>query len=242
MAEKNPKTQVAVMIQRFHRAVVVIAIAFCLCLPSILTPSTVAQGVNPAGAQPTVAPTAATSKAKTAADESFFAVVFSGGVMGIGIMIVLILLSIVSVYLVVDQAMALRKKDLVPPDLVENVRQLLAQGKLKDADQACREKPCPLSFVLVSGISEIEYGWPAVEKALEDSTAEQAARLYRKLEYLSVIGNIAPMILHIVSVTRTVNVRIVAVCGRILHVGSINGYTSFFFFGRVINRIEAALF
>ncbi len=194
MAEKNPKTQAAVMIQRFHRAVVVIAIAFCLCLPSILTPSTVAQGVNPAGAQPTVAPTAANSKAKTAADESFFAVVFSGGVMGIGIMIVLILLSIVSVYLVVDQAMALRKKDLVPPDLVENVRQLLAQGKLKDADQACREKPCPLSFVLVSGISEIEYGWPAVEKALEDSTAEQAARLYRKLEYLSVIGNIAPMI------------------------------------------------
>lgn len=74
------------------------------------------------------------------------------------------------------QAMALRKKDLVPAELVENVRQLLAHGKLKDADQACRERPCPLSFVLVSGISEIEYGWPAVEKALEDSTAEQAAR------------------------------------------------------------------
>ena len=82
----------------------------------------------------------------------------------------------------------------MPADLVESVRLLLAQGKLKDADAACREKPCPLSFVLVSGISEIEYGWPAVEKALEDSTAEQAARLYRKLEYLSVIGNIAPMI------------------------------------------------
>ena len=43
-------------------------------------------------------------------------------------------------------------------------------------------------------MSEIEFGWPAVEKALEDSTAEQAARLYRKLEYLSVIGNIAPML------------------------------------------------
>jgi biopolymer transport protein ExbB len=47
---------------------------------------------------------------------------------------------------------------------------------------------------LASGIAEIEFGWPAVEKALEDSLSEQAARLYRKLEYLSLIGNLAPML------------------------------------------------
>jgi biopolymer transport protein ExbB len=148
-----------------------------------------AQG-TPAGA---VAP-AKPLPAAGAADDTFFEIVFSGGFMGITIMVLLILLSVVAVYLVVDQAMALRKKELVPADVVENVRQLLSQGKLKEADQMCRERPCPLTFVLVSGISEIEYGWPAVEKALEDSTAEQAARLYRKLEYLSVIGNIAPML------------------------------------------------
>src|ERR671914_570403 len=33
-----------------------------------------------------------------------------------------------------------------------------------------------------------------VEKAMEDATAEQAARLFRRIEYLSVIGNIAPMV------------------------------------------------
>jgi len=106
----------------------------------------------------------------------------------------LILMSIVALYLIVDQMLSLKRKDLLPADLSENVRQLLAQGKLKDADQACRERPCPLSFVLISGIAEIEFGWPAVEKALEDSLGEQAARLYRKLEYLSVIGNLAPML------------------------------------------------
>jgi biopolymer transport protein ExbB len=136
----------------------------------------------------------ATGNKPQAADDTFLEIVFSGGIMGIGIMVLLILLSIVAVYLVIDQAMGLRKKELVPPDIVEGVRTLLAQGKLKEADQMCRDRPCPLTFVLVSGISEIEYGWPAVEKAIEDSAAEQAARLYRKLEYLSVIGNIAPML------------------------------------------------
>ena len=33
-----------------------------------------------------------------------------------------------------------------------------------------------------------------MEKALEESLAEQAARLYRKVEYLSVIGSLAPML------------------------------------------------
>ncbi len=130
----------------------------------------------------------------SAADDTLLEIIFSGGVLGISIMVVLILLSIVSVYLVVDQAIALRRKDLLPADLMESVRQLLAQGKLSEADRLCREKPSPLSFVLLNGIAEIEFGWPAVEKALEDSTAEQAARLYRKLEYLPVIGNLAPMI------------------------------------------------
>lgn len=199
MADTNP-SQTSIVIQRFNRVIIVVAIAFCLSLPSILTKTVVAQG-NPPAASTSAASAPATQVATAppqaknkAAEESLLAVIFSGGIMGIGIMIVLILLSIFSVYLVVDQAMALRKKELVPADLVETVRQLLAQGKLQDADQACRKRPCPLSFVLVSGMSEIEYGWPAVEKALEDSTAEQAARLYRRLEYLSVIGNIAPMI------------------------------------------------
>ena len=51
-----------------------------------------------------------------------------------------------------------------------------------------------LAFVLLHGISELEFGWNSVEKSLEDALAEQSARLFRKIEYLSVIGNIAPMV------------------------------------------------
>ena len=48
--------------------------------------------------------------------------------------------------------------------------------------------------MLIQGLAEVEGGWSAVEKALEDATAEQSARLFRKLEYLSVLANIAPMV------------------------------------------------
>ncbi|MBM3966401.1 MAG: MotA/TolQ/ExbB proton channel family protein [Planctomycetes bacterium] len=158
--------------------------------PSVAQPTS----VPPNAATPNAVPVASPPKDSGAADDTLFEIIFSGGILGIGIMLALILMSIVAMYLIVDQMLSLKRKDLIPADLSENVRQLLSQGKLKDADQACRERPCPLSFVLISGIAEIEFGWPAVEKALEDSLGEQAARLYRKLEYLSVIGNLAPML------------------------------------------------
>jgi biopolymer transport protein ExbB len=135
-----------------------------------------------------------TTEGAAASDDTFLSIVFSGGWSGILIMVSLILLSLLAVYLIVEQAMFLRRQNIAPQDLGEGVKQLLAQGKVKDADTLCRSKPCPLAFVLVSGIAEIEFGWPAVEKALEETLAEQAARLYRKVEYLSVIGNIAPML------------------------------------------------
>lgn len=121
-------------------------------------------------------------------------IIFSGGPIGIVIMLCLIGLSLTAAYLVFENALSIRKQELLPAGLDERVRQLLIAGKLAEADQACQSQPCFLSFILRHGLAEIEGGWSEVEKALEDATAEQAARLFRRIEYLSVIGNIAPML------------------------------------------------
>ncbi len=47
---------------------------------------------------------------------------------------------------------------------------------------------------MISGLAELDLGWKEVEKAVEEALAEQSARLMRRIEYLSVIGNIAPMV------------------------------------------------
>ena len=92
--------------------------------------------------------------------DSFLSIIFSGGVLGISIMLALIALSLITVYLIVEQALTLRRKDITPSHFSEEVRQLLTQGRLKEADQLCREKPSPLAFIIASGIAEVEFGWP----------------------------------------------------------------------------------
>jgi biopolymer transport protein ExbB len=128
------------------------------------------------------------------APSGFLEIVFSGGVIGISIMVVIILLSVAMVALAIENMLTIRRETLIPPTLQETATKQLAAGQVAAVDQACREQPSFLAFVVHAGLSEMEHGWSAVEKAMEDATAEQAARLMRRIEYLGVIGNIAPML------------------------------------------------
>ena len=129
-----------------------------------------------------------------AAQKGFFGILFSGGVTGAVLVFVLLALSMLAAYLVFEQLLAIRRSELMPDGLHDKVYQALLNGSIPDAEMACRQNPSFLSFVLLQGISEIEYGWSSVEKAIEDALSEQSSRLFRKVEYLNVIGNIAPMV------------------------------------------------
>ncbi|MEM6331441.1 MAG: MotA/TolQ/ExbB proton channel family protein [Planctomycetota bacterium] len=121
-------------------------------------------------------------------------ILFAGGVTGLLIVLLLAALSMIALALAVEHLLTLRTGVLAPEGLAERFTQQLTDGSLPGAAQACDRQPSFLAAILRTAISEAEGGWPAVEKALEDATAEQAARLMRKIEYLSVIGNIAPMV------------------------------------------------
>jgi biopolymer transport protein ExbB len=108
--------------------------------------------------------------------------------------VLIMVLSIAAVALVIEHLMTIREPVLMPPGLGDEVRTLLSAGKLAPARQRCHSEPSFLAYVLEAGLAEADGGWPAVEKAMEDATADQSARLFRKIEYLSVIGNIAPML------------------------------------------------
>lgn len=132
---------------------------------------------------------------ETDAPRGIVQIIFSGGPIGFLIILLLLSLSMLAAYLVFENVLSIRRDRIIPPELGGKVRKALSAGRADVAEKACREEPSLLAFVLSAGMSEIEGGdWSAVEKGLEDALAEQAARLFRRVEYLSVIGNIAPMV------------------------------------------------
>jgi biopolymer transport protein ExbB len=117
-------------------------------------------------------------------------IIASGGLVGL----VIFVLSVTAVAFAVKFFLDLRPKKIVPEDLAAELRELLANGQLQAALDLCKSKPCSLASVVSAGLLENDGDWNDIEKTLEDAIAEQAAGYFRKIEILSVIGNIAPML------------------------------------------------
>ncbi len=121
---------------------------------------------------------------------SFWQIVRASGVIGL----VIFALSVAGTALAIEHALSIRRSVLIPPGLVDEVRSAFAAGQVTRLAQGAELGKSALGRVVAAGLSELEFGWPSAEKAMEEALAEEAARLYRKVEYLSVIGNLAPML------------------------------------------------
>jgi biopolymer transport protein ExbB len=171
---------------RVATLIVVLALAGCFVPRAVAQAPAVVGGAN--GGNASESQPAVTQKL------TIWQIIFSGGPLGIANMVVLIALSITALALVADDLRLVRRSLLVPDGLSEDVRRLVSAGELAQAESQCLGRPSLLSAVILHGLSEAESGWSDVEKAMEDGLGEQAARLFRRIEYLNVIGNIAPMV------------------------------------------------
>ncbi|HSG69331.1 MAG TPA: MotA/TolQ/ExbB proton channel family protein [Planctomycetaceae bacterium] len=114
----------------------------------------------------------------------------AGGYIGM----VIAALSVVLIALIIEHLISIRKGALMPPNLAPQVHALIAQRQFKQAEDLCRQNPSLLGEILQAGLSEVGLEYSDIEKSMEDASVEQSSRLLRKIEYLSVIGSIAPML------------------------------------------------
>ena len=113
---------------------------------------------------------------------------------GGGVGVVIGALSVGMAALVFEYLISLRKGATIPRKLAERLRELIGQRQFKQAADECRQSRSLLGLVVGAGLAEVDSGYAAVEKAMEDACAQHAGRLYRKIDYLSVIGTLSPML------------------------------------------------
>jgi len=139
--------------------------------------------------QAEVAP-AGLSETTSRSGASFWEILRASGIIGLTIL----LLSVAGLALVVEHAVTIRRASLLPAEFVQEIEGVIRTGQIAQVVEAVRSQNNSLARVLSAGLAEIDLGWNSVEKAMEEALAEESARLYRKVEYLSVIGNVAPML------------------------------------------------
>jgi biopolymer transport protein ExbB len=113
---------------------------------------------------------------------------------GGGVGVVIGALSVGMAALVFEYLISLRRGATIPRQLAERLQELITQKQFKQAADECRDNGSLLAHVIGAGLGEVDAGYAAVEKAMEDACAQHAGRLYRKIDYLSVIGTLSPML------------------------------------------------
>lgn len=122
--------------------------------------------------------------------DSIWSIILAGGSVGW----VIILLSVAAGALTVDLLLTVRRRTLITQELADRLFHLVKSGDRAKAIELCQANPGFLSNVVLPALMQPWSRWDYVEKAAEDALAEQAGRLYRKIDWLSLIGNIAPML------------------------------------------------
>jgi biopolymer transport protein ExbB len=120
---------------------------------------------------------------------TMFELIMKGGVVG-GL---IILLSCMALGLVIDYAITIRRARLAPVEDISTFKDLVEKKDFAGVNALAKEKPTFLSDVLTAGLAEINLGYPAMIKAMEDKAEAHTARQARRIEHLNVIGNISPM-------------------------------------------------
>ncbi len=118
------------------------------------------------------------------------------------------------IYLVVDCAITVRAQKIMPQVLIDNVTDSMGEGDVLKALQCCENEPGPMANILTAGFSHVEEGYDIIQEAIATSADLETERIMQKLTWLSVVGNIAPML----GLMGTVQ-------GMILAFGNISGVT-----------------
>lgn len=142
--------------------------------------------------EPPPADAAAVAAAKT---QSFLYYLFGGGgFVGVACTIPILVVSVVALALVVEHIITLRRSVLMPPGLAEELHGHITSQNFARADQECKSRPCFLTYVVQAGLQEVRMGYASVEKALEEACQVQAAGLFRRVEILASVANVATML------------------------------------------------
>lgn len=96
--------------------------------------------------------------------------------------------------LIIERFIFYRKAKLNPREFIEEFDSTLKSGTISDAETLCKEKNMVISRILLKGFKLRVLGLDHVEKGISAAGSIEIASLEKGLSVLSAVGNIAPLL------------------------------------------------
>ena len=112
---------------------------------------------------------------------------------------IIILISLVAIGMIAAQLFRIRRDRLAPPELIEDLRALLADREIELSIQRCKETDSPSFVSRVVGAalrrsSRSQFGLLELRSAVEEMGQLEVERMYRMTDGIGLIASVAPML------------------------------------------------
>ncbi len=114
--------------------------------------------------------------------------------LGLFWLVVYLAISFTFVSLFVMSFLATRREVVIPPELVEGFEQHLNERQFQEAYDLARGDESVLGQVLSAGMSKVSRGHQKVVETMQDVIEDEGMKLDQRLSYISLIGNLCPMV------------------------------------------------
>ena len=110
------------------------------------------------------------------------------------LMWIILLCSLVALTIIFERILTLRKKQVVPESLRQQVIDLATTGRITSEKIEMVRAHSPLGAVFASGLDNMQYGPEAMREGLEEQGKQVVHKLGRYLNTLGTIASITPLI------------------------------------------------
>jgi biopolymer transport protein ExbB len=104
--------------------------------------------------------------------------------------------SILSVAIILERFLALRRSQVVPRDFLPGLKRVFRDAR-EDRPAGidyCRRNDSPIARMIAAGIKRLPRGFDAAEKAIEDAGGNEALKLRRNMRFLYSLGSVATLL------------------------------------------------
>lgn len=124
---------------------------------------------------------------------------FGGNLLGLAIVLLILMLSVTSLFVISDNAWRITSSKLMPDKILSELEARIVHGDITQAMEMCRIKAnySMSTEIILAGLQRFkasEFGYAEYRSAVEEAGEDVTGRLYRRIEILNVIGAIAPML------------------------------------------------
>jgi len=131
-----------------------------------------------------------TTQAASAQGSSLLDILVLGG----WVMIPLVLLSVLTIYLLIERLITIRQAASDPEVITDRVREYVRNGNVDSAIQYCEDKDVPISRILKQGLERLGRPISEIQEAVQAAGKHETFDLEKRTNLLASIAGIAPML------------------------------------------------